>query len=73
MSWPRKKNSRKKAVTELGAPWRTRTDKDHSFRHADDDIDVMDHLVITTDNGYKAALHQKGTSPFKGKGRGARN
>jgi DNA repair protein RadC len=30
------------------------------------DIDVMDHLVVTLDRGYKAALHQKGTSPFKG-------
>lgn len=33
------------------------------------DIDVMDHLVVTMENGYKAALHSKGTSPFKGKGR----
>jgi DNA repair protein RadC len=31
------------------------------------DIDVMDHLVITLDNGFKAAIHTKVTSPFKGK------
>ena len=31
------------------------------------DIDVMDHLVVTLENGYKAALHQKGTSPFNAK------
>ena len=28
------------------------------------EIDVMDHLVITLNNGYKAAMHTKG-SPFK--------
>lgn len=30
------------------------------------DIDVMDHLLITTDDGYKSALYGNGKSPFGG-------
>ncbi len=33
------------------------------------DIDVMDHLLITTEHGYKSSFYGQGKSPFKGFGR----
>lgn len=33
------------------------------------DIDVIDHLLITVDDGYKSALYGNGKSPFAGNGK----
>ncbi len=33
------------------------------------DIDVIDHLLITTDHGYKSSFYRQGKSPFKGNAR----